>query len=64
MNLENLYGTQESLLKVFERALQQNEPKKMFFQLAGIYARTNKMEVGNPLLSNSRALVLCGYIPQ
>ena len=48
MNLENLYGTQESLLKVFERTLQQNEPKKMFFQLAGIYARTNKMEVGNP----------------
>ncbi|XP_044173478.1 protein RRP5 homolog [Acropora millepora] len=49
MNLENLYGTQESLLKVFERALQQNEPKKMFFQLAGIYARTNKMELADQL---------------
>ncbi|XP_015771536.1 PREDICTED: protein RRP5 homolog [Acropora digitifera] len=49
LNLENLYGTQESLLKVFERALQQNEPKKMFFQLAGIYARTNKMESADQL---------------
>ena len=48
MNLENLYGTQESLLKVFERALQQNEPKKMFFQLAGIYTRTSKTEVRSP----------------
>ena len=45
MNLENLYGTQESLVMVFERALQQNEPKKVFFQLIGIYARTDKTEV-------------------
>lgn len=45
MNLENLYGTQESLVKVFERALQQNEPKKVFFQLIGIYSRTDKLEV-------------------
>lgn len=45
MNLENLYGTQESLVKVFERALQQNEPRKVFFQLIGIYSRTDKLEV-------------------
>lgn len=45
MNLENLYGTQESLVKVFERALQQNEPKKVFFQLISIYTRTDKIEV-------------------
>ena len=45
MNLENLYGTQESLVKVFERALQHNEPKKIFFQLIGIYTRTDKFEV-------------------
>lgn len=48
MNLENLYGTQESLVKVFERALQQNEPKKIFFQLIGIYTRTDKVEVCLP----------------
>ena len=46
MNLENMYGTQESLVKVFERALQQNEPKKVFLQLVDIYVRSNKMEVG------------------
>ncbi|XP_068709241.1 protein RRP5 homolog [Montipora foliosa] len=49
MNLENLYGTQESLMKVFERALQQNEPKKVFFQLIGIYTRTDKMELAEQL---------------
>lgn len=45
MNLEKLYGAQESLVKVFERTLQQNEPKKVFFQLIGIYTRTDKFEV-------------------
>ena len=45
MNLENLYGTQESLVKVFERALKQNEPKKVFFQLISIYTRTDKSKV-------------------
>ncbi|KAL9983734.1 hypothetical protein ACROYT_G005955 [Oculina patagonica] len=49
MNLENLYGTQESLVKVFERALQQNEPKKVFFQLIGIYTRTDKLELAEQL---------------
>ncbi|RMX61399.1 hypothetical protein pdam_00018294 [Pocillopora damicornis] len=49
MNLENLYGTQESLVKVFERALQQNEPKKVFFQLIGIYSRTDKTELAEQL---------------
>ncbi|KAJ7376225.1 hypothetical protein OS493_036048 [Desmophyllum pertusum] len=49
MNLENLYGTQESLVKVFERALQQNEPKKVFFQLISIYTRTDKIELADQL---------------
>ncbi|XP_022789365.1 protein RRP5 homolog [Stylophora pistillata] len=49
MNLENLYGTQESLVRVFERALQQNEPKKVFFQLTGIYSRTDKTELAEQL---------------
>lgn len=49
MNLENLYGTQESLVRVFERALQQNEPKKVFFQLIGIYSRTDKTELAEQL---------------
>ena len=45
MNLENMYGTEESLMQVFERALQFNEPIKVFQQLVGIYVRTEKLEV-------------------
>lgn len=45
LNLENSYGTQDSLVKVFERALQQNEPKNVFKQLINIYVKSNKFEV-------------------
>ena len=47
MNLENLYGTQESLVKTFESALQQNEPTEVFFRLLAIYQSTKKFDVGN-----------------
>ncbi|XP_048585462.1 protein RRP5 homolog isoform X2 [Nematostella vectensis] len=49
MNLENLYGTQESLIKVFERALQHNEPKKVFFHLITIYTQSEKTELAEKL---------------
>nr|XP_014354054.1 PREDICTED: protein RRP5 homolog [Latimeria chalumnae] len=42
LNLENLYGTQETLKKVFDRALQYNEPLKVFQQLADIYTKSDK----------------------
>ena len=45
LNLENLYGTHDSLVKVFQRALEQNEPKDVFKQLVNIYVVTNKFEV-------------------
>jgi len=45
MNLENLYGSQETLVAVFEQALQQNEPIEVFFKLAAIYERSKKMDV-------------------
>ena len=45
MNLENMYGSEDSLMKVFERALKFNEPIKVFQQLANIYKRTEKIEV-------------------
>ncbi|XP_076345975.1 ribosomal RNA Processing 5 isoform X2 [Tachypleus tridentatus] len=44
LNLENLYGTQESLMAVFQRALQQNEPMKIFVHLINIYMNSNKIE--------------------
>ena len=45
LNLENTYGTHESLLKVFERSAQYNDPKKMHLHLVKIYERTNKTDV-------------------
>ena len=45
MNLENLYGSHEQLMKVFESALQQNEPIEVFTRLVAIYEQSNKMDV-------------------
>jgi rRNA biogenesis protein RRP5 len=44
LNLENSYGTQDSLVQVFQRALEQNEPKQVFKQLVNIYVGSNKFE--------------------
>ncbi|XP_051778120.1 LOW QUALITY PROTEIN: protein RRP5 homolog [Erpetoichthys calabaricus] len=44
LNLENLYGTEESLNKVFERAVQYCEPLKVFQHLADIYTKSEKYE--------------------
>ncbi|XP_017272432.1 protein RRP5 homolog [Kryptolebias marmoratus] len=44
MNLENMYGTEESLKKVFERAVQFCEPLPVYQQLADIYANSNKVQ--------------------
>ncbi|XP_062503604.1 protein RRP5 homolog isoform X2 [Corticium candelabrum] len=51
MNLENLYGTEESLLKVFEEALQQNEPVVIFFKLINIYIQSRKFDCVEQLYS-------------
>ncbi|CAJ1052669.1 protein RRP5 homolog isoform X2 [Xyrichtys novacula] len=44
LNLENMYGTEESLKKVFERALQFCEPMPVYQQLADIYAKSEKIK--------------------
>lgn len=54
MNLENLYGSQETVVGVFERALQQNEPIDVFFRLVAIYERSKKMDV--------RCVCVCGGV--
>lgn len=48
LNLENLYGSQESLVKVFQNALRQNDPLEVFRRLAAIYQESNKMAVSCP----------------
>lgn len=45
MNLENTFGTAESLEGVFKRAIVVCEPKKVYLQLVKIYERSNKTEV-------------------
>ena len=45
LNLENLYGTPETLKKVFDRAIQYNEPIKVYQQLVTIYIKSEKLEV-------------------
>ncbi|XP_047435563.1 protein RRP5 homolog isoform X2 [Mugil cephalus] len=42
LNLENMYGTEESLKKVFERAVQFCEPMPVYQQLADIYDKSGK----------------------
>lgn len=49
LNLENMYGTEESLKKVFERALQFCEPMPVYQQLADIYAKSEKTKEAESL---------------
>ncbi|MEQ2187506.1 hypothetical protein GOODEAATRI_005369, partial [Goodea atripinnis] len=44
LNLENMYGTEESLKKVFERAVQFCKPMPVYQQLADIYGNSNKIK--------------------
>lgn len=50
MSIENAFGTQEGLVKVFEQALQSNDPVKVYFHLAHIYAQSKKYEVSQCLV--------------
>ncbi|KAL7852604.1 hypothetical protein SRHO_G00183890 [Serrasalmus rhombeus] len=49
LNLENMYGTEESLQKVFERAVLYCEPMPVHQQLADIYAKSNKIKEAESL---------------
>uniref|UniRef100_A0A3P9LQM6 Protein RRP5 homolog n=1 Tax=Oryzias latipes TaxID=8090 RepID=A0A3P9LQM6_ORYLA len=49
LNLENMYGTEESLKKVFERAVQFCEPMPVYQQLADIYSKSNKTKEAESL---------------
>ncbi|PNF28207.1 hypothetical protein B7P43_G07551 [Cryptotermes secundus] len=51
LNLENLYGTKESLDKVLEEALQMNDPFKVHTQMLQIYADSGKSEEAEKLVS-------------
>ena len=46
LNLENMYGTTESLQEVLTRALQYNDQITLYQQLINIYIKSGKMQVG------------------
>ncbi|XP_063291098.1 protein RRP5 homolog [Pelobates fuscus] len=51
LNLENMYGAEDTLLKAFERAVQYNEPLKVFLQLADIYIKSEKFKEAENLFN-------------
>ncbi|XP_049957178.1 protein RRP5 homolog [Schistocerca serialis cubense] len=50
LNLENLYGTKESLDKVLEDAVQANDPFKVNMQMLQIYADSGKLQEVDQLI--------------
>ncbi|KAI9494938.1 hypothetical protein BDB00DRAFT_730012, partial [Zychaea mexicana] len=49
LNLENSYGTDETLEAIFKRACVYCEAEKVYLQLANIYERSNKVEKAEAL---------------
>ncbi|XP_028314722.1 protein RRP5 homolog isoform X1 [Gouania willdenowi] len=49
LNLENMYGTEESIKKVFDRAVQFCEPVLVYQQLADIYTKSDKTKEAESL---------------
>lgn len=45
LNMENAYGTKDTLNEIFERAKLVNEPLKVYRQLLKIFERSNKTKV-------------------
>lgn len=44
LNMENTFGTEETLQKIFERAIQYNDPLKAFQHLVDIYIKSEKFK--------------------
>ena len=45
LNLETLYGTEETVQKIFDEAVRQNDAKKIYLRMVDICVRNNKPEV-------------------
>jgi len=49
LNLENMYGTPQLLEELFQRALERNDPCKVYYQLISIYDQSEKLESAGQL---------------
>ena len=45
LNLENMFGTPESLTSIFQQALQHNDPERVYWKMIGIYTKSGKTDV-------------------
>lgn len=45
LNLEFNFGTQESLVQVFQKALKNNNPKPLYFHLLNLYRQANNHQM-------------------
>ena len=45
LNLECLYGSDETVQNIFNEAVRRNDPKKIYLKMAEIYAKNDKPEV-------------------
>ncbi|CAL9171575.1 unnamed protein product [Musa hybrid cultivar] len=54
VNLENKYGSQpeEAVKKIFQRALQCCDPKKLYLALLGVYERNEQQDLADELLAS------------
>ncbi|XP_053407461.1 protein RRP5 homolog [Mercenaria mercenaria] len=51
LNLENMYGTAETVRKVLTRAVQQNDQISIYLQMINIYVKSGKTEDGEQLFN-------------
>ncbi|XP_063818026.1 protein RRP5 homolog [Pseudophryne corroboree] len=51
LNMENTFGTEETLQKLFQRAVQYNDPLKAFQHLADIYIKSEKFKEADTLFN-------------
>lgn len=49
MNLENQFGTEDSLQEVTKRALEVNDSKKVYLQLINMYRASGKLDFVEPI---------------
>lgn len=52
LNMENSFGTEKSLISVFDRALTANNPKKVYFKMLEIYRKNEKFDLSVELGKN------------
>ena len=50
LNLENMYGSSDSLQKILNRAVQQCDDVQVYLQMINIYCKSEKLEVESAVI--------------